>query len=139
MSADAPERGSDRRSATLFDESQLPIPATPREPTEAPNAWAARVMAAQRDQIELRACDLDSLLGADHAARTVWAFVHSLDLGALHASIKAVERGPSGNRPRDSGGAVAAGDHRWRGFGTRDRSAVRARRRVSLDLRRRGG
>ena len=48
-------------------------------------------MAAQRDQIELRACDLDSLLGGDHAARTVWAFVQSLDLGPLHAKIKAVE------------------------------------------------
>jgi transposase len=48
-------------------------------------------MAAQRAQIELRACDLDSLLGGDHAARTVWAFVQSLDLEPLHARIKAVE------------------------------------------------
>lgn len=91
MSADTPEREPDRRSAALFDESQMPIPATPREPAETLNAGAARVMAAQRDQIELRACDLDSLLGADHAARTVWAFVQSLDLRALQAKIKAVE------------------------------------------------
>lgn len=91
MSADTPEREPDRRSATLFDESQMPIPAAPHERVEAQTPGVARVMAAQRDQIELRACDLDSLLGSDHAARTVWAFVQSLDLGALHAKIKAVE------------------------------------------------
>lgn len=91
MSVDTPEREPDRRSPTLFDESQMPIPATPREAAETLNAGAARVMAAQRDQIELRACDLDSLLGADHAARTVWAFVQSLDLRPLHMKIKAVE------------------------------------------------
>lgn len=91
MSADTPEREPDRRNATLFDESQMPIPAAPREPAVMLNTGAARVMAAQRDQIELRACDLDSLLGADHGARTVWAFVQSLDLGPLHAKIKAVE------------------------------------------------
>lgn len=92
MSTDTQERGSDRRSATLFDESQMPIP-EPRRRSDAPNAGVARVMAAQRDRIELRACDLDSLLGSDHAARTVWAFVQSLDLGALRAKIKAVEHG----------------------------------------------
>lgn len=93
MSADTPEREPNRRIATLFDESEMPIPVAPRERAEAPKAGVARVMAAQRDQIELRACDLDSLLGSDHAARTVWAFVQSLDLAALHAKIKAVEHG----------------------------------------------
>ena len=93
MSADTPEREPNRRIATLFDESEMPIPAAPHERAEAPKAGVARVMAAQRDQIELRACDLDSLLGSDHAARTVWAFVQSLDLAALHAKIKAVEHG----------------------------------------------
>ena len=72
MSPDTPQREPDRRNATLFDESQMPIPAAPRDRAEAPNPGVARVMAAQRDQIELRACDLDSLLGSDHAARTVW-------------------------------------------------------------------
>lgn len=91
MSAGTPEREPDRRSATLFDESQMPPPAAPRERAEAPNPGMARVMAAQRNQIELRACDLDSLLGADHAARTVWAFAQSLDLRPLHARIKSVE------------------------------------------------
>lgn len=91
MSADTHEQEPDRRSATLFDQSQMPIPAEPQERAEVLNAGVARVMAAQRDQIELRACDLDSLLGSDHAARTVWAFVQSLDLGSLHAKIRAVE------------------------------------------------
>lgn len=48
-------------------------------------------MSAQRDQVELRACDLDSLLGPEHAARTVWAFVQSLDLAPLYAPIKSIE------------------------------------------------
>ena len=53
MSADTPEREPDRRSATLFERSQMPVPAVPQERAQAPNAGVARVMAAQRDQIEL--------------------------------------------------------------------------------------
>jgi len=67
----------------LFDESEMPIPSAPRERDETPQTGVACAMAAQRDQIELRACDLDALLGGEHAARTVWAFVQSLDLGRL--------------------------------------------------------
>ena len=47
-----------------------------------------------RDQLQMRSVDLDSLLAADHPARTVWAFVDGLDLSALHAQIKA-----AGDRP----------------------------------------
>jgi transposase len=91
MNPDTPQREPERRTATLFDQSEMPTPAAPRARAEAPKTGVARVMAAQRDQIELRACDLDSLLGGDHAARTVWQFVQSLDLEPLHARIKAVE------------------------------------------------
>lgn len=92
MSSDTPPRQTERRSATLlFDESEIPILAAPGERAEGPTRGVARVMAAQRDQIELRACDLDALLGGDHAARTVWAFVQSLDLEPLYARIKAVQ------------------------------------------------
>jgi transposase len=91
MSPDTPQREPERGTATLFDESEMPTPAAPRERAEALKTGVARVMAAQRDQIELRACDLDSLLGGDHAARTVWEFVQSLDLEPLRARIKAVE------------------------------------------------
>lgn len=51
---------------------------------------APRVMTPQRDQIELRAVDLEALLAPDHAARTVWAFVQSMDLAPLYARIKSV-------------------------------------------------
>jgi transposase len=47
-------------------------------------------MSPQRNQIELRPVDLESLLAADHAARTVWAFVQALDLRPLYGRIKSV-------------------------------------------------
>jgi len=47
-------------------------------------------MTPQRNQIELRAVDLEALLAPDHAARTVWAFVQSMDLAPLYARIKSV-------------------------------------------------
>jgi transposase len=45
----------------------------------------------QRNQIELRPCDLESLLAHDHPARTVWAFVQALELAPLYARIKSVD------------------------------------------------
>jgi transposase len=48
-------------------------------------------MSPQREQVELRAVDLESLLAPDHAARTVWAFVQALDLAPLYAAIKSVQ------------------------------------------------
>jgi transposase len=42
-----------------------------------------------RDQVELRVCDLESLLADDHPARVIWAYVTRLDLSALEAGIKA--------------------------------------------------
>lgn len=51
----------------------------------------ARVMVANRNQIELRAVDLEGLLAADHRARAVWAYVEGLDLSPLYEQIKAVE------------------------------------------------
>ncbi len=61
---------------------------------------APRVQSAVRNQVELRACDLDSALPADHQARAVWAFVQSLELQALYAQIRAVE-GSVGRAPID--------------------------------------
>jgi len=55
----------------LFDEVELSIPALPQPGKEVRSEL--RVMTPQRDQVELRALDLDSLLAADRAARTVWA------------------------------------------------------------------
>jgi transposase len=47
-----------------------------------------------RDQIELRAVDLDSVIGVDHPARLFWAYVERLDLRVLEDSIKAREGRP---------------------------------------------
>ncbi len=76
--------------AALFDDLSVPAEGAARlaKPLV---AGAPRVQTAQRDQVELRACDLESLLAPDHAARTVWAFVQSLDLAPLYGRIKAVE------------------------------------------------
>lgn len=52
-------------------------------------AAPARVVRANRDQIELRPMDLDSLLPPLHRARAIWALVERLDLSAFYAPIKA--------------------------------------------------
>jgi transposase len=72
----------------LFGEGELPASAVMTEPARA--GGAARVMSPQRNQVELRPVDLESLLAHDHAARTVWAFVQALDLAPLYARIKSV-------------------------------------------------
>ena len=50
---------------------------------------AARVLEPNRKQVELRASDLESLLGEDHRARLVWGYVERQDLSALFNAIKA--------------------------------------------------
>jgi transposase len=51
-----------------------------------------------RDQIELRAVDLDGLIGPDHPARVIWDYVEGLDLEALEQSVRAREH-TSGQAP----------------------------------------
>jgi transposase len=46
---------------------------------------------AERNQIALRAVDLEATVGAEHAVRNVWAFVERLDLSALYGEIDSVE------------------------------------------------
>ena len=46
----------------------------------------ARVREPVRDQIELRAVDLDSLIGSDHPVRAFWAYVQRLDLSVCPKS-----------------------------------------------------
>ena len=50
---------------------------------------APRVLEPNRLQIELRASDLESLLGQDHRARLVWGYVERQNLGVLFDAIKA--------------------------------------------------
>jgi len=57
---------------------------------------AARLLEPNRGQIELRASDLESLLGEDHLARLVWGYVERQDLSSLTEAIKA--RGSNAGR-----------------------------------------
>jgi transposase len=53
-----------------------------------------RLREPERDQIELRAVDIDSLIGADHSARVIWTYVEGLDLSELEDRIKARDHTP---------------------------------------------
>ena len=63
-------------------------------PTPRGVAGRPRLREPQRDQIELRSVDLDSVIGADHPARLFWAYVERLDLRVLEDAIKAREGHP---------------------------------------------
>ena len=71
---------------TLFD---LPSPEARPQPPEV--TAEPRLQRPNREQVELRPVDLESLLPADHRARMVWEFVEGLDRAPLYAEIKAVE------------------------------------------------
>ena len=71
----------------LFDD--LAEQAAPERPRGAP-----RLLEARRDQVALRAVDLDGLIAADDAVRDVWGFVEGLDLGELYDRIAAREGEP---------------------------------------------
>ncbi len=55
---------------------------------------APRLREPKRDQIELRAVDIESLIGADHPVRVIWAYVEGLDLSELEDRIKARDERP---------------------------------------------
>ena len=76
--------------AELFAELSPPAkPHADQSLLDASLAGAPRLREPQRDQIELRAIDIDSLIGEDHPARLIWAYVAGLDLGDLENRIKA--------------------------------------------------
>jgi transposase len=54
-------------------------------------AGGPRMREPVRDQIELRVVAIDGLIGSDHRARVMWAYVERLDLGALEEAIGARE------------------------------------------------
>src|SRR5258708_26016575 len=59
-----------------------------------------RVRSPVRDQLELQAVDLDSLVDAEHPVRVVWIYVAQLDLSALEEKIAAREHTPGQAPPR---------------------------------------
>ena len=73
---------------TLFDD--LP------EAEPAAREWSGqpRLREPVRDQVELRAVDLEALLPVDHPARVIWAYVQRLDLSVLEESVRARAHGP---------------------------------------------
>src|SRR5437868_2682658 len=73
---------------TLFGE--LPV----SEPAEREWPGSPRLREPVRDQIELRAVDLEALLPAEHPARVIWAYVGKLDLTALEQTVHARAHGP---------------------------------------------
>jgi transposase len=74
----------------LFGE--LPEQAKPQ--ADAAARGTPRLREPERDQIELRAVDIESLIGDDHPVRVIWAYVAALDLSELEDRIKA-----RGDRP----------------------------------------
>ena len=86
------ETGSNGHTGALFEGLAVPADSAAALKRSTPRG-APRVQSAVRNQVELRACDLDSSLPGDHQARAVWAFVQSLDLQALYGQIQAVEGG----------------------------------------------
>lgn len=52
-------------------------------------AGEVRLREPVRDQIELRAVDLDGLIGEDHPARVIWAYVATLDVSELEGMVRA--------------------------------------------------
>jgi transposase len=75
----------------LFGE--LPEEAEPARRDVAP-LGAPRLREPERDQIELRAVDIESLIGEAHPARVIWAYVTGLDLSDLENRIKARDDRP---------------------------------------------
>jgi transposase len=88
------------KAGALFDD--LPVPSAAQvqqaqgEMAVKRSQGQPRLREPNRQQIEMRASDLDSLLGADHRARLVWAYVERQDLSKLFDAIKA--RGSNSGR-----------------------------------------
>jgi hypothetical protein len=84
---------SDQWQGELFeaDPSLPPVLA----PAAAVAPAVARVLWPNRTQLELRPCDLESLLPEGHRARQIWAWVERCDPSAIYAGIRA-EQGGSG-------------------------------------------
>lgn len=82
------------------DELFAELPSQEKPQAGATPRAAPRLREPKRDQIELRAMDIDSLIGQDHPARVLWAYVERVDLSELEDRIKA--RGEEPGHPATS-------------------------------------
>ncbi|MDH2354788.1 IS1182 family transposase [Bradyrhizobium sp. SSUT112] len=76
------------------------LPAQSKPQAEGAPLGAPRLREPERDQIALRAVDIESLIGEDHPARLFWSYVEELDLSELENRIKA--RGDHPGQPATS-------------------------------------
>jgi transposase len=70
------------------------LPHQPRPQAAEDMGGTPRMREPMRNQIELRATDLDSLIGQDDPVRMIWAYVEPLDLSELEGRVKAREHTP---------------------------------------------
>src|SRR5882672_4340607 len=85
----------DSREAMMAgDELFGDLPEQAKRQADAAPLGAPRLREPQRDQIELRAVDIESLIGEDHPVRLIWCYVEGLDLSELENRIKS-----RGDRP----------------------------------------
>lgn len=75
------------REGLFEDLPEMPAP-------EPRGSGAPRLREPKRDQVELRAVDLDGLVGPTHAARVIWDYVQKLDLRSLEDAVRAREHTP---------------------------------------------
>lgn len=87
------EPGEVRQDAGLFEDlaqpSEAQVQQARAQAASRRGQGAPRLLEPNRAQVELRASDLESLLGEDHRARLVWGYVERQDLSALYDAIKA--------------------------------------------------
>lgn len=76
------------------DELFSGLPEQPKPEMTEDTRGAPRMREPVRDQIELRAVDIDSLVGQDHKVRLFWCYVIALDLRELEDRIEAREHTP---------------------------------------------
>jgi transposase len=72
----------------LFDELPEQRDARPLD------AGKPRLREPVRDQVELRAVDLEALLALEHPARVIWGYVQKVDLRDLEEAVRAREHTP---------------------------------------------
>ena len=76
------------------DELFEALPEQTKPQGDAASPAGPRLREPRRDQIELRAVDIESLLGEDHPVRVIWSYVEGLDLSELVDRIKARDNTP---------------------------------------------